>query len=50
MANLYRILPPLKIDLIDEEAYNEVIEENVQPIVINPKTSWPFSPEFPDES
>jgi hypothetical protein len=44
------ILGPVKIDLVNEEVYNEVVEENVQPKVINPKTSWPFSPEFPDES
>ena len=41
------ILGPVKIDLVDEEAYNEVIEENIQPKVIDPKTSWPFSPDFP---
>jgi hypothetical protein len=40
-----RILPPLKIDLIDEEVYNECIEENVQPQdpeSISSSASWPF--------
>jgi hypothetical protein len=45
-----RILPPLKIDLVDEDVYNECIEENVQPKIFDPKTSWPFSPDFPDTS
>lgn len=46
--NCVYILGPVKIDLVNEDAYNEVIKENIQPKVIDPKTSWPFSPDFPD--
>jgi hypothetical protein len=48
--NCVYILGPVKIDLVNEDMYNEVVEENVQPKVIDPKTSWPFSPAFPDTS
>jgi hypothetical protein len=40
-----RILPPLKIDIVDEEVYNECIEENILPYKPEPdKTNigWPF--------
>lgn len=36
------ILGPVKIDLVDEDAYNEVIEENVEPTKLEPSTGWPF--------
>jgi hypothetical protein len=42
------ILGPVKIDLVDEDQYNVVIEEDIQPKVIDPNTSWPWSPEFPN--
>jgi hypothetical protein len=42
------ILGPVKIDRVNEDVYNEVIEENIQPKVIDPNTSWPWSPEFPN--
>lgn len=41
------ILGPVKIDLVDDENYNEVIEENIQPKVLDPRTSWPWSIENP---
>lgn len=41
------ILGPVKIDLVDEENYNEVIEENIKPKVLDPRTSWPWSPDNP---
>jgi hypothetical protein len=36
------ILGPVKIDLVDEDAYNEIIEENVTPTPLNASTDWPF--------
>ena len=36
------ILGPVKIDLVDEDAYNETIEENVSPTPLTSSTDWPF--------
>ena len=41
--NCVYILGPVKIDLVDADAYNEVVEENVQPTVFTPGNGWPFS-------
>jgi hypothetical protein len=43
-----RILPPFKIDIVDEDAYNETIEENVSPTPLNPSTDWPFLTKEPE--
>lgn len=50
--NYVRILGPVKIDLVDEDGYGDsaIVEEDIQPEKIDPTTSWPFSPEFPDTS
>ena len=39
------VLGPIKIDLVDEDAYNETIEENVSPTPLTPSTDWPFPTE-----
>jgi hypothetical protein len=36
------ILGPVKIEIIDEDVYNEVVEE-VQPTKLEPSNGWPFS-------
>lgn len=39
------IIGPVKIDIVDEDVYNEIIEENVQPAVMaisSAATAWPF--------
>ena len=36
------ILEPYRVDLVDEDAYNEVIEEGVAPTKLEPSTGWPF--------
>ena len=37
------VLGPVKIDLVDEDVYNEIIEENVSPIPLPESgTDWPF--------
>jgi len=39
------ILEPYKVDLVDEDAYNEVIEENVTLEKLTPSNGWPFPTE-----
>ena len=47
--NIVYIIGPVKIDIVDEDQYNITVEENIQPKKVNPLTSWPFSPGFPEE-
>ena len=35
---------PISIDIVDEDVYNSVIEENVAPNEFEPSTLWPFPP------
>jgi len=39
------ILGPVKIDLVDEDTYNEIIDEDIQPTKLEPSTDWPFPTE-----
>ena len=47
--NSVNILGPVKIDIVDEEQYNVVIKENIQPTVIEPTSGWPFPDNKADE-
>jgi hypothetical protein len=47
-VSLY-ITGPVKIDIVNEEVYNEVIEENVQPEkLVHDPNAWPFVNETKD--
>jgi hypothetical protein len=37
------VIGPVKIDIVDEDAYNEVIEENISPTTISASNAWPFA-------
>lgn len=39
------ILGPYKVDLVDEDSYNEIVEENVELQKLTPSTDWPFPTE-----
>jgi hypothetical protein len=39
------ILGPVKIDIVDADSYNTVIEENIKPYQHKPNNGWPFPTE-----
>lgn len=39
------ILGPVKIDIIDEDEYNVIVEENIKPIKVETSSGWPFPTE-----
>ena len=47
--NSVNILGPVKIDIVDEDQYNVVIQENIQPTVIKPSQDWPFPTDKADQ-